>query len=206
MAANRAKILQPEYQEALMRYVAQQSSDPLRDRVMFLLSFKGGLRACEMVGLDWSDVTDARGRIGQERAELGIGFVVPGDIAKMGHERFIPMHDQLRAALDALQSVVLKRDIRLGRGNCPVLLGSDAKRMKANTLQQYMRRVFLSAGFHGCSSHSGRRTLITGALRIANQHGCSIKDVQDIAGHAFLDTTENYVEPSMNVGKLVNAL
>jgi hypothetical protein len=31
---------------------------------MILLSIKAGLRACEIAGLDWSMVLDARGRVG----------------------------------------------------------------------------------------------------------------------------------------------
>jgi integrase len=37
---------------------------PLRDRVMFLLSIKAGMRAVEIASITWAMVTDAEGEIG----------------------------------------------------------------------------------------------------------------------------------------------
>jgi integrase/recombinase XerD len=49
-------------------------------------------------------------------------------------------------------------------------------------------------GFNGCSSHSGRRTFITNAARKISTVGGSIRDVQILAGHAALSTTQRYIE------------
>lgn len=49
-------------------------------------------------------------------------------------------------------------------------------------------------GFVGCSSHSGRRTFITNAARKISMVGGSLKDVQELAGHANLRTTQRYIE------------
>jgi hypothetical protein len=51
---------------------------PLRDRVMFLLSMKAGMRAVEIASITWAMVTDAEGEIGdvialQNRASKGKG-------------------------------------------------------------------------------------------------------------------------------------
>jgi integrase/recombinase XerD len=69
---------------------------PLRDRVMFLLSMKSGLRAHEIASVTWGMVTDAEGQIAdvialENRATKG----------KSG--RIIPMHPDLKAALTALK-------------------------------------------------------------------------------------------------------
>ncbi len=63
---------------------------PLRDRVMFLLSLKAGMRAVEISRCTWAMVTDAEGKIGevialQNRASKG-----------KGGGRIIPMHPDLR--------------------------------------------------------------------------------------------------------------
>ena len=42
---------------------AASSRNPVRDRLIILLSFKAGLRACEIANLSWSMVTDASGDV-----------------------------------------------------------------------------------------------------------------------------------------------
>jgi integrase len=69
---------------------------PLRDRVMFLLSIKAGMRAKEIASVTWAMVTDAEGEIGdvialQNRASKG-----------KGGGRHIPMHTDVKAALVGL--------------------------------------------------------------------------------------------------------
>jgi integrase len=51
-------------------------------------------------------------------------------------------------------------------------------------------------GWEGYSSHSGRRTFATNAARKATTVGGSLRHVQDLLGHASLNTTQRYLEPS----------
>ena len=55
-------------------------------------------------------------------------------------------------------------------------------------------RWYRHLGFVGCSSHSGRRTFITNAARKISTVGGSLKDVQELAGHANLRTTQKYID------------
>src|SRR5215510_11430503 len=69
---------------------------PARDRVMFLLSLRAGLRAKEVASVTWGMVTDAEGEVTdvialQNRASKG-----------RGGGRIIPMHRDLKTALIAL--------------------------------------------------------------------------------------------------------
>ena len=196
--SRRAKTLTPEQLVQVLDYVGKTSSTPLRDYALVLLSFKGGLRAGEMAGLSWRDVTDAFGAV---RADA---FEIPNGIAKKGHGRTVPMHRALYAGLVALKEMSHKDATR---GNKPVIGAViDGTRLSANSLQKYMSRLYSSMGLEGVTSHSGRRTFITRGLRLANQHGCSIRDVQNAVGHRYIDTTEAYIDPSANVGDLVNAI
>jgi integrase/recombinase XerD len=49
-------------------------------------------------------------------------------------------------------------------------------------------------GFDGASSHSGRPTFITkAAKRIVGADG-SLRDIQELAGHSSLATTQRYIQ------------
>jgi integrase/recombinase XerD len=196
----RAKTLSAEQIDHLLRHIQATAREPLRDYAIILLSFKAGLRACEIVGLNWRDVLDVTGKIAGT-------LEVPDGIAKNGQGRSIPMHPVLQAALEHLlryqRSCV---PLQPTGQRDPVITSLDGGRLSSNALQQYLRRLYIRAGLQGCSSHSGRRTLLTKLARTANAHGCSLYDVQDIAGHAGIESTEPYVEPGFNVAKMMRAV
>ena len=54
--------------------------------------------------------------------------------------------------------------------------------------------LYTDVGLQGCSSHSGRRTFITASARMVAKVGGSLRDVQELAGHRALTTTERYIE------------
>ncbi len=190
-----AKTLTDTQLLSVLDYTQTTSKDPLRDAVAVLFSFKAGLRVAEIAGLSWRDVTDATNAI----ADV---IELPNAIAKKGSGRIIPMHPALKAALIAWQRHLGPSAV----GKAPVIPGAFGGRMKANTLQIYLGRMYRDLGLCGVSSHSGRRTFITKAARAANAHGCSIRDVQSLAGHKYLDTTEAYIDRSARVASLVEAV
>ena len=116
------------------------------------------------------------------------------------------IHDDL---FDALQ--VLWNDPKRDKSNpyvipsaCPRAIQKLKPRTSAVRMRMY--RLFQDAGLDGCSSHSGRRTFITNAARAAGRVGCSLRDVQHLAGHKSLDTTEAYIDTSDGQASLVGLL
>jgi integrase len=58
----------------------------------------------------------------------------------------------------------------------------------------WFNRAFRNVGLTGCSSHSGRRTFITRAARLVHKVGGSLRDVQLLAGHRSIQTTQRYID------------
>jgi len=58
-------------------------------------------------------------------------------------------------------------------------------------------------GFKGASSHSGRRTFITKAAKRCIEGGGSLRDVQQLAGHSSLATTQRYIEGSSDAKRRI---
>lgn len=59
-----AKVLTKGQIEAVLAYLGK-TRHPKRNRVIFLLSVKAGLRAKEIALLTWEMITDADGKIGK---------------------------------------------------------------------------------------------------------------------------------------------
>ncbi|MFV3132071.1 tyrosine-type recombinase/integrase, partial [Niveispirillum sp. KHB5.9] len=70
---------------------------PARDRVMFLLSVKAGLRAKEIAQVTWGMVLTADG-------QLSDSLHLEDRAAKMGSGRFVPLNRDLREALMHLRA------------------------------------------------------------------------------------------------------
>jgi integrase len=152
---------------------------PLRNAVMVLLSAKAGLRAGEITNLTWDMVVDAGGQIS--------GLIeLTDNAAKKFSGRSIPVHPDLAVALAAWRQVTPSSDF--------VIASERGGRMRPLSIVVWFNRAFKNIGLKGCSSHSGRRTFITRAARIVYKAGGSLRDVQLLAGHRSIQTTQRYIE------------
>jgi len=66
--------------------------------------------------------------------------------------------------------------------------------MSPGAVQVWFHRLYASLGFQGASSHSGRRTFVTRCAKKIIEAGGSLRDVQELAGHASLATTQRYIQ------------
>lgn len=157
--------------------------DSPRDSAMFLLSSKAALRAVEIAGLQWRHV---RGDV----------LELTSDITKGGRPRTVPIGRQLQTALAAY------RNDAPDEANVFSNRHTAGRSLTANAVAQWFRHLYVERmGWTGYSSHSGRRTAITQLARTITTHGGSLRDVQDIAGHAHLNTTQVYIEVSSDAKK-----
>jgi len=156
---------------------------PKRDRVMILLSVRAGLRAKEIALATWGMVTDAEGNVG-DALHLSNG----ASKGKRGG-RTVPLNKELRAALVAL------KDTRNSPDATDRIIHSERDAgMSPVAVQVWFHRLYQSLGFVGASSHSGRRTFVTRCAKKIIEAGGSLRDVQELAGHASLSTTQRYIQ------------
>jgi Site-specific recombinase XerC len=175
-----AKVLTAADVRRVLHHVARHRNAN-RNRTIVLLSFKAGLRACEIAGLDWSMVLQPNGKLGDQIA-------IASHIAKNGSGRRVPMHPDLKAALNVLN----REQDRILYG--PVIRSARGGHMTPRSIVNWFATIYAQLGLNGCSSHSGRRTFITATARLLTKIGGSLRDVQELAGHRALTTTERYIE------------
>ena len=177
-----AKTLSKGQIEATLGYLAK-TRYPVRNRVIFLLSIKAGLRAKEIAFLTWEMITDGDG-------EIGRAIHLQDKASKGRSGRIIPLNEELRSALTELRKNVCTQP------SVFVVSTERSKRTSAQGIVNLFARWYHALGFHGCSSHSGRRTFITNTARKISTVGGSLRDIQILAGHTNLRTTQRYIEQS----------
>ena len=78
--------------------------------------------------------------------------------------------------------------------------------MTPRSIVNYFTQLYTSLNLIGYSSHSGRRTFITQPARMISKAGGSLKDIQELAGHRSLKTTEHYIEGDRDAQRKLIAL
>jgi integrase len=178
MPGKQAKILSLDDVNDLLVF-ATCTRQALRNRVIVLLAAKAGLRAGEIANLTWEMVLDPTG-------DISCVIELRDAAAKNGTGRLIPVHPDLCQALAAYRS--------LSTGAGPVIRSERGGPMTPLSIVVWFNRAFRNIGLHGCSSHSGRRTFITRAARLVHRVGGSLRDVQLLAGHRTIQTTQRYID------------
>lgn len=175
----KAKVLDGRDLRRVLKHLST-SRYPLRDQTIVLLSFKAGLRACEISGLTWAMVTDGRGVVARHIELTAV-------ISKYGSARRIPLHPDLHRLLVRLAKGRIARD-------GPVIRSERGGPMSAKSIVNWFASVYDELGLEGCSSHSGRRTFATRAARVISKSGGSLRDLQQLIGHRSITTTQRYID------------
>lgn len=181
MLGKQAKIIPEKVHSQILDYCAR-TRYPVRNKVMYLLTIKAGLRSKEVALLRWRMVLNASQQMGD-----AIHLEYTASKGKKSG-RIIPLNNELKTALEDLFQ-------QLPHDPDDYILYSDrGSRLTPQSVTNWFQRTYKALRLTGCSSHSGRRTFITNAARKAVTVGCSLRDVQQLAGHSSLSTTQGYIE------------
>ena len=176
-----SKTLSKKQVSAISAYLGDRRNG-LRNQTIFLLSVKAWLRAKEISALDWGMVLTSDGEVGKE--------IHLTDTASKGRNggRVIPLHPQIR------QNLIEMRSETGGSGSDRIIQSERSKAVGSQTIINMFQTWYRDLGLEGCSSHSGRRTFITQCARQISTVGGSLRDIQYLAGHSSLQTTQRYIE------------
>lgn len=181
-----ANILSSRQQAEVLEYVSRPGNPHrLRDKVMVLLSLGCGLRSAEIAGIEWRDVTNSSD-------EFATRLQIRADVGKGHKARIVPLPPDLVAALKAWRASTSHPKPR--HPIVPRVGRRAGAALTANAVAIWFRDLYTHLGYTGCSSHSGRRSFLTGL----DAKGVSVFAIQKIAGHSNISTTARYIQSDID--------
>ena len=179
MLTKHARTLSKKNEQVVLSYLTT-TRNPVRNRVMAMLSFYGGCRAVEIQRLKWSSVLNSD-------FEVSDTIEIYNETGK-GHKggRIVPMHPDLKQELELLKQ---ERGESISLGS-PVIysIRNQEKGMSGNSIVVFFKRLFDDLGINA-SSHSGRRTFATSLSKKVD-----VFSLKELMGHRNLQTTMLYVD------------
>ncbi len=160
-------------------------------RAYFTLALYCGLRPGELTGLRWQDTDLNEGLIRVRRSlKRGTGGLAPGDLKTESSKRTLTMPDPVRLALTALRREQAADRLKLGPhylDKHDLVFRDDAGRpMSRQRLNIAFKDVLAAAGLgRNWQPRETRHTFIS----IGSEHGASIEDLADAAGHVNANVT-----------------
>ena len=183
--AKQSKVLNKQQIEFVSTYLRSKRNG-LRNQTIFLLSVKSGLRAKEISQLSWREVLNSEGAIDTH-------ISLTNQSSKGNSGRCIPLHKLVRRNLAEMyeyQSMFRYFDPKTSF----VIRTERSPFTTSQTIVNMFQKWYSTLGLIGCSSHSGRRTFITETAKKISLVGGSLRDIQMMAGHQSLQTTQRYIE------------
>jgi len=161
-----------------------------RNRLIVVLSYYVGLRACEICSLTVGDVLDGEGNIKDT-------VILKSHQTKGNKSNSVYLSDTVK---DEIRKYFSEYSYLKTLKQSSLLQSQKGGGFSSMTIQHLFKKLYKSIGLDDCSSHSGRRTMIT---QLAEK-GVSVRVIQELARHSDLSTTQRYIDVS--VDKLRNAV
>ncbi len=162
-------------QEAMAVPAGGRGADPVRvrDWAILELLYATGIRVAELCALD-------------------VGSLMPSTqmlrvIGKGDKERVVPYGDPAARALEVWQQRARPQLVTSASG-AALFLGARGGRIDQRIVRSALHRLTARAGVHDLAPHGLRHTAATHML----EGGADLRAVQELLGHASLQTTQRY--------------
>jgi integrase/recombinase XerC len=177
------RVLTKDDANALMEFPDGKRLSDLRDRAILETLYSTGTRVSELVGMSWEDINFNDGIVrvrgkGRKERLVPIGAVA---LEAIKEYQAALHHSELSTQHSALNETAVFRNSRGGR-----LTARSVERLVAT----YSSR--LSAG--RISPHALRHSFATHLL----DEGADLRVIQELLGHASIDTTQKYTHLAMD--------
>lgn len=164
-------------------------NDPygIRDRAIMEVLYSTGIRRMEVVNLKLHDVDH----------QLGTVFIFQGKGQK---DRVVPIGDRALAWVKKYQEYV-RPDLMIGEDDYTLFLNQYGEQMSMDALSRRVRVYMKAAEIDKPGScHLFRHSMATHML----ENGADIRYIQELLGHAKLDTTQIYTQVSIKKLKAIH--
>jgi integrase/recombinase XerD len=163
----------------------------LRNKAIIELTLYAGLRAIEVASLRWEHLLNEDGEIGEV-------IKLTNDASKGRSGGLVPLNAKLKATLAELWNSRTDKSAKNA-----VIADRNGNALKRQSVVNLLWSHYRRCDIQGASSHSGRRTFVSNAARKISLVGGSMRDVQALARHKNLQTTQRYVEQNTEAQRLV---
>jgi integrase/recombinase XerD len=184
-----APVLTDEQVKKLLK-MTSATRHSARNRLVIILSYYVGLRACEIASLKVGDVVDGEGQVKDT-------VLLTKEMTKGSKANSVYLSDFVQKEIRKYLESNAERLVTL---KSPLIYSQrTGGHFSSQTLQILFKTLYANVGINA-SSHSGRRKFITDL----SEKGVSVRVIQELARHRDLATTQRYIDVS--VDKLRNAV
>ncbi|GAI65037.1 unnamed protein product [marine sediment metagenome] len=152
---------------------------------MIFLALSTGLRCSELVGLFIEDVWPF--------SEVSRILTVPKRIGKNNKKRDIPLNHETRIVLSHFIEMKSIRNQFTNSDSFLFVSHHSKKPLSSRDFQRIVHDLSVKSIGRSISPHTLRHTYATRMLKHTN-----IRVIQELLGHAFLNTTQIYTHPDTN--------
>jgi len=179
-----ARVLTQVEIKRLLRVVST-TKHAARNRLVVMLSYMAGLRACEIAALKVGDVIN---ELKDGTWEVKSEAVLKSNQTKGNKAQTVVFSSALRKEI---ASYYAQSEETLEMTDF-LIISQKKSGFSSQTIQNLFRELYEAAAISNASSHSGRRTFIT----TLSEKNVSVRVIQALARHSSLATTQRYIDVS----------